>query len=231
MQCCCLALQYPCTAAAWPCNAAAQPCPAAAAGHAMLLPALQWCLQCCCRPCNAAASHAILLPGPCNAAAGHWRSLQRPATHLLGPQCCWPCNRAWSCRDLLAHDHALTMVFDPDIGSDIGSDHVTRSCYSIMLLIHVTRSCYSFLLLDPVTHSCYSIRSVLIDSPQQSNPLYDRSHFRPCRFNRQVHASVFIFEWAGGSTLRPTTHSSDWPFDILLCINAASNDSLFGLAF
>ena len=95
---------------------------------------------------------------------------------------------------LPVRDPALTIVFDPDIGSDIGSDHVTRSCYSIMLLIHVTRSCYSFLLLDPVTHSCYSIRSVLIDSPQQSDLLHDRSLFRPCRFNRQVHASISIYQ-------------------------------------
>ena len=204
-------------------------------GPATLLLALQCCLQCCCRPCNAAAGHAMLLPamqccrlgpatllpavqccclGPCDAAAS---PAMLPAAMLLpvlrhgflrGFRCCLglatllpalqgcclgpamllpgprnaatvpgpaSCNRAW--------------VFDPDIESD----HVTRSCYSIMLLIHVTRSCYSFLLLDPVTHSCYSIRSVLIDSPQQSNPLYDRSHFRPCRFNRQVHASIYIY--------------------------------------
>ena len=146
-------------------------------GPAMLLPG----------PCNAAAGPAMLLPGPCNVAAGLAMLLPGPCNAAAwAPQCY---NRAWPCRDLLLHDPALTMVFDPDIGSD----HVTRSCYSIMLLIHVTRSCYSFLLLDPVTHSCYSIRSVLIDSLQQSNPLYDRSHVRPCRFNRQVHASIYIY--------------------------------------
>ena len=153
-------------------------------------------LQCCCLALQCSC-RALLLPGPamllpghynamqCNDLLLHWRDLPATLQRLKMPSnaAAWPCNAA-AC-DAAAGPCITPTTLLPDPAAPF---HVT-----IKVLDHVTRSCSSLLLLDHVT------RSVQYQSIPRGNQYHSttESTFNPCRFNRQVHASIYIY-WAQG---------------------------------